>query len=72
MTAVMGKKHPVSKDVVIPSAEQIRAMRGKLTQAEAADKIGVEQPIWSAWERGLRSPSKQSARLLRRTFGKPK
>lgn len=48
----------------IPPPETIRAIRGSLTQAEAAEKIGVSQSVWSAWERGAKVPSRQSALLL--------
>ncbi len=38
---------------------RLRAARQKvgLTQAQAAEKAGFEQPLWSSYERGLRVPS---------------
>jgi DNA-binding transcriptional regulator YiaG len=49
----------------IPTPEQIKAARGTLTQAEAAKKVHVNQGVWSAWEAGARTPSRQSAYLIR-------
>lgn len=45
---------------------QIKALRRrlKLTQAQAAGKVGVGQAVWSAWESGVRKPSRQSRILL--------
>lgn len=56
----------VAEEIPIPSPKRIREIReGRgLTQAEAAEKIGVGQGVWSAWERGLRKPSRQSALLI--------
>jgi DNA-binding transcriptional regulator YiaG len=50
----------------IPNPEQIKALRDKLglTQAQAAEKVGVGQGVWSAWESGQRRPSRQSAILI--------
>lgn len=52
------------KAIKIPSPEEIRKIRGKLTQEEAAEKVGVGQGVWSDWESGKRRPSRQSALLL--------
>ncbi len=56
----------VKKKVPIPSPEQIKLVREALglLQAEAAERIGVGQGVWSAWERGSRKPSRQSAILI--------
>ncbi len=52
--------------VRIPTPEEIKAIRDKLglLQAEAAERIGVSQGQWSAWERGHKKPSRQSALLI--------
>lgn len=56
----------MAKDIPIPSPERIKKIREKLglTQAEAAEKVHVSQSVWSAWERGARTPSEQSAFLI--------
>jgi len=37
--------------------EKLIAYRGKRSQAEMAEKYGVTQQAWSAWEKGTYSPS---------------
>lgn len=56
----------VMTDVRIPTPGEIKAAREKLglTQAQAAEKVGVGQGVWSAWESGTRRPSRQSAILI--------
>lgn len=56
----------MAKDIPIPTPAQVKAVReGRgLNQAEAAERIGVSQSVWSAWERGARRPSRQSAILI--------
>ncbi len=56
----------VADDVRIPTPDEIKAIRKKrgLTQAQAAEKIGVGQGVWSSWEKGTRRPSRQSAILI--------
>ena len=56
----------MAQEVPIPSPDEIRTIREKLgyTQAEAAEKVGVGQGVWSSWERGSRKPSRQSAILI--------
>jgi DNA-binding transcriptional regulator YiaG len=56
----------MAKVVPIPSPGQIKAIREKLglKQSEAAEKVGVGQGVWSAWEKGSRKPSRQSAILI--------
>lgn len=56
---------PPKRDTKPPTPEQIRAARGKLTQTQAAAKIGVTQRTWSGWETGAVIPSSQSAILIR-------
>lgn len=56
----------MATEVPIPTADEIKKIREKLqlTQAEAAERVGVSQSVWSAWERGHRTPSRQSAILI--------
>ena len=46
---------------------QLRTESG-MTQAEAANKIGVSQPAYQRYENGLRSPSIQVAKAIANTF----
>ena len=54
------------REIPIPSPAQIKEIRErlKLTQTEAAEIVGVGQGVWSAWESGERTPSRQSAILI--------
>ena len=56
----------MEKEAPIPTPEQVKAVREKLglTQAEAAERVGVSQEAWSAWERGVRKPTRRSAMLI--------
>lgn len=36
----------------------------KITQADAAEKMGVSRQTWSAWERGSKSPHRAHLKLL--------
>jgi DNA-binding transcriptional regulator YiaG len=56
----------VAEQVRIPTPDEIKRIREKrgLTQAQAAEKVGVGQGVWSAWESGARRPSRQSAILI--------
>jgi len=40
-----------------------------LTQAQAADAIGMAQPLWSAYERGAKAPSLRQAALMAAAVG---
>ncbi len=44
----------------------LRALRQRLDlkQTEAAPRVGVGHGVWSAWEKGIRIPSRQSALLI--------
>ena len=39
-----------------PTPQDIKQLRGSLTQREAANRTGVTITTWSAWERGKNSP----------------
>ncbi len=58
-----------------PWRERLRAIRRKygsegkmLTQAEAAERLGVSVHTWVSWENGRTVPSKMAVRLLEITF----
>jgi DNA-binding transcriptional regulator YiaG len=57
----------MAKPVPIPTPEQIKKIRESLglTQQEAADRVQVGQGVWASWESGTRTPSRQSALLLK-------
>jgi len=42
-----------------------------LTQAAAADRLGIAQPLWSAYERGVQQPTLDQAARLARIVRKP-
>jgi DNA-binding XRE family transcriptional regulator len=58
----------MSEAVRIPSPAQIRRVRTRLglTQAEAAEKVGVARKTWMYWESDTRNrqPSKAAAKLI--------
>jgi DNA-binding transcriptional regulator YiaG len=58
----------MSEEVRIPSPAQIRRIRTRLglTQAEAAEKVGVARRTWMYWETPARErqPSKAAAKLI--------
>lgn len=58
----------MSEEVRIPSPAQIRRirLRLKLTQAEAAEKVGVARKTWMYWESSSRDrqPSRAAAKLI--------
>lgn len=45
-----------------PPGKRLRAWRLKagLTQAKAADEVGVKQSAWAEWESGARTPREES------------
>ena len=53
--------------VRIPTAKQIKAIRERLglSVEEAAERVGTTRPQWVNWESGKRTPSRQSAILIR-------
>lgn len=58
----------MSEEVRIPSPAQIKRIRTRLglTQAEAAEKVGVARKTWMYWESPSRNrqPSKAAAKLI--------
>lgn len=56
----------MTREIHIPTPDEIKAIRErlKLTQTEAAEIVGVGQGVWSSWESGERTPSRQSAILI--------
>ena len=56
-----GKTGNYNMPAEIAWKDRVRQWRGKLTQKEAADIIGVPAPTWRAWEYGKRTPKKASA-----------
>jgi DNA-binding XRE family transcriptional regulator len=59
----------MSGAVHIPTPEELRALRERLglTQAEAADKVGVARRTWMYWENPARDrrPSSSHAKLIK-------
>ena len=53
------RKETASPVIVGARLRELRTARG-WTQAEAAEKCGVLQPVWSKWERGKQIPRTES------------
>lgn len=54
--------------------EKLKARRKelKLTQKDIADKLGISYQAYSAWERGVKEPSKEKVKLLEQILNAPK
>ena len=54
--------------------EKLKARRKelKLTQKEIADQLGISYQAYSAWERGVKAPSKQKVSQLEQILSVPK
>lgn len=54
--------------------EQLKARRKelKLTQKEIADQLGISYQAYSAWERGVKAPSKEKVSQLEQILSVPK
>lgn len=54
--------------------EKLKARRKelKLTQKDIADQLGVSYQAYSAWERGVKQPSKEKVKLLEQFLNAPK
>lgn len=54
--------------------EKLRARRKelKMTQKDIADQLGVSYQAYSAWERGVKQPSREKAKLLEQILNVPK
>lgn len=54
--------------------EKLKARRKelKMTQKDIADKLGISYQAYSAWERGVKEPSKEKVKLLEQILRVPK
>ena len=54
--------------------EKLKARRKelKLTQKDIADQLGVSYQAYSAWERGVKQPSREKVKLLEQFLNAPK
>lgn len=54
--------------------EQLKARRKelKMTQKDIADQLGISYQAYSAWERGVKEPSKEKVKLLEQILRVPK
>lgn len=59
---LMAKKKP---ETFTP--DQLRALRARLdlTQAEAAEKVGVSRRAWASWEGEEKTPARRTVILIR-------
>lgn len=55
-------------------SEKLKARRKelKLTQKDIADQLGVSYQAYSAWERGVKKPSREKVQLLEQILNAPK
>lgn len=54
--------------------EKLKARRKelKLTQKDIADQLGISYQAYSAWERGIKTPSREKVKLLEQILNVPK
>ena len=54
--------------------EKLKARRKelKMTQKDIADQLGVSYQAYSAWERGIKQPSREKIKLLEQILNVPK
>ena len=54
--------------------EKLKARRKelKLTQKDIADQLGITYQAYSAWERGIKQPSREKVKLLEQILNAPK
>ncbi len=50
-------------------ASHLRQLRGDLSQADFASKLGTKQTTYSSWERGLKEPPLDTVMMISRLFG---
>ena len=55
-----------------PEKLKARRKKLKLTQKEIADQLGISYQAYSAWERGVKAPSKEKVRKLEQILSVPK
>ena len=55
-------------------SEKLKARRKelKLTQKDIADQLGISYQAYSAWERGIKTPSREKVKLLEQILNVPK
>ena len=54
--------------------EKLKARRKelKMTQKDIADQLGITYQAYSAWERGVKQPSREKVKLLEQILKVPK
>ena len=55
-----------------PQKLKARRKELKLTQKDIADRLGISYQAYSAWERGVKEPSKEKVKLLEQILNAPK
>lgn len=60
----MGRKPLPRKSKFARELTDLRERLG-LTQAQAAEKVGVTVRAWLSWERGTRTPSPSAVKLIK-------
>ena len=55
-----------------PEKLKARRKEQKMTQKEIADQLGISYQAYSAWERGVKAPSKEKVNQLEKIFKVPK
>ena len=55
-----------------PEKLKIRRKELKLTQKDIADRLGISYQAYSAWERGVKQPSREKVKLLEQILNAPK
>ena len=54
-----------------PEKLKIRRKELKLTQKDIADRLGISYQAYSAWERGVKQPSKEKVKQLEQILDVP-
>lgn len=55
-----------------PEKLKVRRKELKLTQKDIADQLGISYQAYSAWERGVKAPSKEKIKQLEQILRVPK
>ena len=55
-----------------PEKLKARRKERKMTQKDIADQLGISYQAYSAWERGIKEPSKEKVKLLEQILRVPK
>lgn len=48
---------------------RLRELRGDMTLAQAAERIGSAHTLWRSWELGEKTPAARSLFLIARAYG---